>query len=263
MPERALRLAGNVDLALVQALDEVLGRQVDDLDLGGLVDDAVGDGLAHADASDLRDDIVEALEVLHVERGVDVDAGREQLCHVHVPLGMAGARRVRVRELVDEHELGRTLQHGVDIHLLKHMAAVLDAPARNDLEAAQKALRLDAPMGLDHADDNVHPLAPALGRGEQHLVGLADAGRGTEENLELAAALLRGGREQRLWRRAVLAIALVGLAHRTANPAIGSKPRQPESGDYSRSRAARARKSAISQALMRAAAGTLLCSTGR
>jgi hypothetical protein len=42
-------------------------------------------------------------------------------------------------------------------------------------------------MGLDHADDDIDAVQLALARLREHLVGLADAGRGAEEDLELAA----------------------------------------------------------------------------
>ena len=85
-------LLGHVDLALPQALEQVVGRQVDQLDLVGSLEDRVGHGLAHGDAGDLRDDVVQALEVLDVERRVDVDAGVEQLLDVLPALGVARAR---------------------------------------------------------------------------------------------------------------------------------------------------------------------------
>jgi hypothetical protein len=70
----APRRGRDIDLALMQPLDQVVGREVDDLDVVGAIDDRVGHGLAHPDPGDLRDDVVEALDMLDVERGVDVDA---------------------------------------------------------------------------------------------------------------------------------------------------------------------------------------------
>ena len=103
--ERAARGLADVDLALLQALDQVVGGDVDDLDVVGAVDDRVGHRLADADAGDLGDDVVEALDVLDVDGGVDVDAGGEQLLDVEVALGVAAAGGVGVGELVDEGEL--------------------------------------------------------------------------------------------------------------------------------------------------------------
>ena len=98
----------HVDLAGVQAREQIVGRQVDELDLVGLVEDAVRHRLALLDAGDLRDQIVQALEMLDVERGPDVDAGVEQLLDVLPTLRMArrgiAADEVGVGELVDEQD---------------------------------------------------------------------------------------------------------------------------------------------------------------
>jgi hypothetical protein len=60
----------------------------------GAIDDRVRHGL---------DDVVEALDVLNVERRIDVDLGGEQLLNIHVALGMPALRRIRMRELIDEN----------------------------------------------------------------------------------------------------------------------------------------------------------------
>ena len=75
MLQRPLGLLGDVDLALLQALDQVVGRQVDQLDGVGPIEDRVRHRLAHAHVGDLRHHVVQALDVLDVDGGVDVDAG--------------------------------------------------------------------------------------------------------------------------------------------------------------------------------------------
>ncbi len=74
MLQRALGLFRHIDLAVLQPLDQVVGRQVDQLDGVGAVEHGIRHGLAHADMGDLRDDVVQALDVLDVDGGVDVDA---------------------------------------------------------------------------------------------------------------------------------------------------------------------------------------------
>ena len=49
------RLLGDVDLALGEPLEQLLGREVDELDLVGALEHRVGHGLAHLDAGDLLD----------------------------------------------------------------------------------------------------------------------------------------------------------------------------------------------------------------
>ena len=69
----------------------------------------------------------------------------------------------------------------VEIHFLELMAFVLEALARNDLEAVNKRLGLFAAMGLNHADDDIVAVLQSGPCLLQHLIGLADAGRGTEK----------------------------------------------------------------------------------
>ena len=111
--------------------------------------------LAHADAGDLRDHVVQAFDVLDVQRGIDVDAGGEQLLDVHVALGMAAARRVGVRQFVDQRELRAARQQRVEIHLRQRAPAIFDRTARDDLQAVEQRLGFAPAVGLDHADDDI------------------------------------------------------------------------------------------------------------
>jgi hypothetical protein len=74
MLQRALGLFRDIDLALFEALDQIVGRQVDQLDRIGALKNGVGHGLAHPHMGDLRDHVVEALDVLDVDGRVDIDA---------------------------------------------------------------------------------------------------------------------------------------------------------------------------------------------
>ena len=74
MLERAFGLLRDVDLSLFQALDQVVGGEVNELDGVGPIKDRVRHGLPHADTGDLRHHVVQALDVLDVERRVDIDA---------------------------------------------------------------------------------------------------------------------------------------------------------------------------------------------
>ena len=58
---RARRHVAHIDLALGEALEQLLGRQVDQHDLVGFLEHAVGHRLAHPHARDLLEDVVEAL----------------------------------------------------------------------------------------------------------------------------------------------------------------------------------------------------------
>src|SRR6185295_18353596 len=124
--ESARGALGIVDPPLLEASDEVFGREIDVHDLIGLGEHPVGEALAYLDAHEPLDRVVEAFEVLDVERGDDVDAGREQLLDVEIALLVPAAGDVRVRQLVDQDDLGAAREEAFEIHLLEMDAAVDD-----------------------------------------------------------------------------------------------------------------------------------------
>ena len=81
-----LSLCRDVDLSVAEALDQILGRQIDELDVVGALEDHVRHGLPHPHPGDPCNDVVQALEVLDVDGGVDLDAGVEELLDVRVAL---------------------------------------------------------------------------------------------------------------------------------------------------------------------------------
>ena len=199
MLERPLGLLRNVDLPFLEPLDQVVGRQIDQFDRVGAVEHCVRDRLAHPHMRDLRHHVVEAFDVLDVDRGVDVDAAAQQLLDIEITFRMAAAFDVGMRELVDQNDLRPAGDDGVEIHLLEPLSLVLHAPARNDLQALEQRLGLLAAVGLDDTDDNVIAVLLAGAGLLQHLVGLADAGRGADEDsgacqrARLRGAPLRAG----------------------------------------------------------------------
>jgi hypothetical protein len=209
MLERALGLLRDVDLALLQARDQIGRREVDELDGVRAVEHRIRHRLAHPDMGDLRDHVVEALDVLDVDRGIDVDAAVQQFLDVEVALGMAAAGRVGVGKLVDQHDLRRPRDDGIEVHLLEPLPLVFDGTARDDVQPFQQRFRLPPAMGLDDTDDDVVAV-PLAGAGLlQHRVSLADAGRGADENLELSGTALfpAGSLEQGIRRRSLFRVA--------------------------------------------------------
>ena len=151
-PPRRLR---HIDLAVVQALDELVGREIDQNDVGGLLQDPVGNGLAHGDAGDARHDVGETLEMLDVERRPDADARVEQLLNVLPALRMPAVRSVGVGELVDDDQLGLARERRVQIKFVERAAVVFDPAPRQDFEPFDERARLGAAMSLDEPDDDI------------------------------------------------------------------------------------------------------------
>ena len=129
--------------------------------------------------------------MLHVERGVHVDAGIEQLEHVLPPLAVPAAGRVGVRQLVHEDEPRLPRQRGVEVELLQHAALVVDGTAGKKREALGKAGGLAAAVGLDHPHHHIHAFGVTRARGLEHGVGLAHARGRAKEQFQPTAMLPR------------------------------------------------------------------------
>ena len=170
-------------------MNELVRREIDQNDVGRFLQDPIGNGLAHDNASDARDDVGEALEMLDVERRPDVDAGGEQLLNVLPALGMTAVGSVGVSELVDNDQLGLARQRSVEIEFLDRAAVILDLAPRQDFEPMNERACLGAAMSLDEPDDHVDAFVLEPPRVLQHGVGLADAGRGAEEHFQPARSL--------------------------------------------------------------------------
>ena len=99
--ERLMRFFRRIDDAALQAVQQRARRDIHHHHFIGFLHHPVGHGLAHADAGDVPDLIVEALDVLDVDAGEDIDARIENLLNVLPALGAFGAGHVGVGELVD------------------------------------------------------------------------------------------------------------------------------------------------------------------
>lgn len=93
--------------------------------------------------------------VLDVDRGHDVDAGVEQFVDVLPALGVAAAGDVGVGVLVDERDVGRAGEDGVEIHLGEGGTAVLDRASRDRLEVTDLLRGGLAVVRLEEPDDDV------------------------------------------------------------------------------------------------------------
>lgn len=121
-----------------------------------------------------------------------------------------------MRIFVDQHQPGRAGEDGVEVHLHQRAGGVGDGHAGNDLEGGEQRLRLGAAMRLDHADDHVDAGAQSFSALAEHLEGLAHAGGGTEEYLELAAILALRLAQQGVGRRPRVGGELCGRGHAAA-----------------------------------------------
>ncbi len=128
------------------------------------------------------------------------------LLDVEIALGVPAAGRVGMGEFVDQYELRAALEDRVEIHLGQQVTLVVDLLPRDHFETFEQGLGLAPAMRLDDANDDIDPLTPLGLSRQQHLVGLADARRGAEKDLQPSAAFLLRRGEQRLRGRSSLAL---------------------------------------------------------
>ena len=147
-----------IDVPVAHALAQRLRRDVDKLDLVCAVEGAVGHRLADDDSRDALDHVLDALHVLNVDRGHDVDTRVSKIVDVLPALLMSGSRRIGVGQLVHQGDLGMPDQHGLQVHLLEHRPAVLNLFPRHHLEPVDRLNRPWPAIRLDQADH--HVLAP-------------------------------------------------------------------------------------------------------
>jgi hypothetical protein len=179
-----------VDVAVQHAPAELLGRGVDQLDLVGLAHHPVRDAFTDPRPGHVLHLVGDALQVLDIDGGDDVDPGGEDLQHV-LPafLVLPGSGHVGVGELVDQGDLRVPAQDRVQVHLLQHAAPVLDLLAGHDLQVADHRLGPLAAVGFDEPDDHVGAPVPPAAALVEHGVGLADARGGAEVDAEVAGRL--------------------------------------------------------------------------
>ena len=217
---------GDVNLSFFQPLNEIVRRDIDNLDVVGAIDYRVGNCLSNPDLGDLGHDIIEAFDVLDVDGGVDIDAGSQQFLDVATTLGVAAPGCIGMSEFIDEHQLGSALEDGIEIHLLQIMALISNPPSRYDLQALEQGLGLLASMGLNHPDHDVDLLMLLGPGGLQHLISLADSGCRAEKDLQPPLRFPLSTLEQGIGRRPLILILAVVTHFQSNDPCFSSTSRQ-------------------------------------
>ena len=143
---RQFRALRHIDFAFVQALEQFVRRQVNQLDLRP-VQHAVRDGFMDGGAGDLADGVHAAFGVLDIHGGEHVNAGVEQFDDILVTLGVAGAGDVGVGQLVHQRQLRVAGQQGVEVHFLQHDAAIFGLAAGDDGQAGHAGRRFPCGRG--------------------------------------------------------------------------------------------------------------------
>jgi len=189
--QRPTRLRRQIDLAGAQSRQQILGRQINQLDFIGLLEHPVGNGLLLTHSGNAGDQIVKPLEVLDVDGGPHADAGPEQFIDVLPALGVPRRRlavnRVGMRVLIDQQHRRVAGERGIQVKFLQHDIAIPHRQGRQHFQPDHQPLGLLSAMRLHVTDHHLRAGLPRAARGLEHGVRLADARSCAEENPQLAA----------------------------------------------------------------------------
>ena len=194
----AAGLHGAIHLAGAQALKQFLRFKVDKFDLIGSIKDPVGHALAHRDAGDGCDDVVQTFQMLDIHGRVDADTRAQQLLDILIALDVAAAIGVCVGQLVDEDELRAPFERRVKVEFAQRDAAVGHFEHGQLFQTLQERQRFRPGVRLDIAGDNVDAGFKRLMCGFEHGVGLADACGIAEKDFETPLAARLDPPQQRL-----------------------------------------------------------------
>jgi len=155
MLKRALGVTWNVNLSFFKTLDEIIGSEIDQFDGIGAVENRIRYGFTNTDVGDLGDNLIQAVNVLNVHGGVNIDASAQQLLDVEVAFWVPAAWRIGMSEFIDQDDLRSPSDDGIEVHLVQELTLVLNALTRNDLQAIQQCLCFLAAMSFDDPYDDV------------------------------------------------------------------------------------------------------------
>ena len=123
--------------------------------------------------------------MLDVQSRNHIDAGIQEFHHVFPTLRIARTLHIRMRQLIDDDQLGMDLQNGLQIHLLDFLSFIKDFLAGNHGQTFEHGHRSGTTVSLHITDLHVYSVLQQVMRLRQHPVSLAYTGYHSDINLEL------------------------------------------------------------------------------
>ncbi len=187
--KRLHRLLREINLALVETFDQLLCWEVNQPDVPQALEYRIRNCFADANSSDLMHHVIQTLQVLNVDRGIDVDARVQEFLDILPATFMATAGRIAMRQFVHKGDGGLARQETIEVHLFERSPLILDLFSCQMGQAIRHCLRLTAAMCLNDTDEHVNALAMQVSRTRQHGVGLPYTRGSAQENSQSAGSL--------------------------------------------------------------------------
>ncbi len=139
----------DIDFPVPQPLEKFRGCKIDNLDLCCFIDHPVGNRLAHEHTGDLGNNIIETLDVLDIQRGIDIDTGIEQFLDILVAFGVTGTGNIGMGEFIDKNERWPETKGCIEVKLREHDSPVLHHLPGNEGKPFEQCFGLRPAVGLD------------------------------------------------------------------------------------------------------------------
>ena len=150
-------LRRHIDLARREPLDQFVGRRIDQHHLVGLIEHRIRHRFADPHAAELCDDVIEGLDVLDIERGINPNPGVQKFLDILPSFGMAAADDIGMGQFIDENQRRSSGQRRVEVEFGERGSSILDITDLQRLQSFQQSHRLRPCVGLDITDDHIHP----------------------------------------------------------------------------------------------------------
>ncbi|OPY08805.1 MAG: hypothetical protein A4E66_01812 [Syntrophus sp. PtaB.Bin001] len=144
-----------INLSFLEAFPKILRREINIDDLVRFGQDAVRQPLPHLHPHGFFHRIIEAFQMLDIQGGHDMNAGRQQILNVLVALGVAASRGVGVSQFVHQGHLWLPAQNGIHIHFFYRYPTIGLDETGNDFQSLQQLFSFGSPVCFHQPDDHV------------------------------------------------------------------------------------------------------------
>ncbi len=176
-----------IDLSFPQPVEQFRGLDVHQLDLVRQVEDIIRDPLPDQDPRNGCHLVLQAFQMLDIQRCIDIDPMHQQLLDVPVPLPVARSGCIGVGQFIHQGDLRGTGDHRIGIHLPELQPIVVLHPAGHGFQTLCLPARIRPVMGFQISNDHIRAFLPRGFSRLQHGTGLAGSGRIPEKDFQPAA----------------------------------------------------------------------------
>ena len=173
MIHRRAGLLRTVYLPLLQPFQKIRRLNIHKLHLIRLIENKVRDPFLYSDSCYGSHDIIQAFQMLHIDRGIYADSFLQQLLNILITLGMAAAGRIRMGKLIHQQQLRPSLKRRIQIEFPQYYIFIWDFQNGKLLQSVQKRHGFRTRMGFNIPGSHVYPRFCHLCGRLQHRIGFS------------------------------------------------------------------------------------------